>query len=278
MAIRVIGDDSGKESKVRKTADEFKKGSADVYDLTRLLRDPESMRIALNDRAVLVTAYQRSCLTVAHIVAQNEEAARDLLKKPDILKLADDSGGTVAHVLAQHDDAVPGLLKMPDILGLVNNEGWRVLQQLFSTHDLKTLISAVSSDISCLDEMRDRIIGLFEDIRINLKITRIGYVVGGDLYELQRHADKIKSNAPFPVFSALDISNTEAGDRKADDASLEKLRFFYNSLISSGQVTAMFMTPDWETSSHAVEMHKIGMERRLGVYYLDELSRIFSVS
>lgn len=146
-------------------------------------------------------------------------------------------------------------------------------------------ISITLSEAQNLDQVRDKIVTLFERTRKKTGSERIGYVagiIGSDGPEkveenrkkLADNTERIRATNDFPIFSATDVFSEELFIR------LEELRLsllerrqafikFWREVLELGRVTDIFMTPRWEESEGARDEHETAQRLSIKVHYVE---------
>lgn len=137
-----------------------------------------------------------------------------------------------------------------------------------------------------LDEIATDVLSLFDEIKLEEKTKKLGYVSGiitsegkdkmsQNIKRLDKFTEHVRSSYDFPIFSATDIFTDEVYSRlaemKMEHAELHK-KFvrFWRTILSGGHVTDIFMTPRWHTSRGATDEHITAQELGLKIYYIEE--------
>jgi len=144
-----------------------------------------------------------------------------------------------------------------------------------------------------LQHVQEAIIEVFIDTNKNNPSKKIGYVAGiissdGDEHvlknqkRLEQIAEKLKKKTGFPVFSSVDLFGDGKYDQIDDYHVKRPLREkgfiqFWESLLKSGHITDIYMTPRWKESKGAKAEHAVAKQNGLTIHYIDEeLNEILS--
>ena len=114
---------------------------------------------------------------------------------------------------------------------------------------------------------------------------KIGYVAGiitsdGDEYmarnrlRLEQYTQEAREKVGFPIFSATDIFTDDLYEKmkvhempRGDSEGL--FQEFWRTILESGYITNIYMTPRWEKSMGATDEHKSALKVGLTITYLD---------
>ena len=152
--------------------------------------------------------------------------------------------------------------------------------RLFYAKASELLIAQSSLRARTLDEVYAAIVGILRHLREDFSYPSIGYVsgvvtsdgpdkIGENLKRLQNIAVGLREEHFFPILSPPDIfslaliERLEKGGIKGEDFVQ-----FWRSILFSGYITDIFMTPRWQESYGACDEHKTAMRIGLQIHYL----------
>lgn len=146
---------------------------------------------------------------------------------------------------------------------------------------MKELFFEVVADKETLEEIYAEVVDIFRSINRG-KSGRIGYVsgiIGSDGPEhvdrnferLAAYTQHLKKLHEFPVFSATEIFTPLLLDSlRQNGASGDHFITFWRSVLGSGHVTDVFLTPRWQASVGANDEYEIARKLGLRLHYVDD--------
>ena len=152
---------------------------------------------------------------------------------------------------------------------------------------MKKLIQSVFYEVTTLNQASAKLISLFGTIKSDGNVGRIGYVAGIINSEGLEFAERnhkrlayytrfLRKQHRFPIFSSPDIF-TDNVYKRLQEMQMpfiereQKFYIFWRSLLSSGHITDIFMTPHWKVSKGAVDEHETAKKKGLKIHYLANL-------
>lgn len=136
-----------------------------------------------------------------------------------------------------------------------------------------------------LVQVREEMIKLFLAAKQQAGVERIGYVAGiinsgGPEYirvnrtRLVEYTKKLRKIHKFPLFSAIDvfppkIYNSLEEWKLSFEQREEKARIFWASMLKSGHITDIFMTPLWDRSKGALDEHETAKKMGIKIHYVN---------
>ncbi len=145
-------------------------------------------------------------------------------------------------------------------------------------------IGFVLKNTKNLVHVREELFKLFKATK-NGKIIKIGYVAGimnsdgpnffvRNSKLLVNHAAKLRKMHKFPMFTAVDVFPEEIYKnleewRLSFEKREAKVRNFWRTILKSGYVTDVFMTPRWDKSKGATDEHKTAKKVGITIHYME---------
>ncbi|KKR50513.1 MAG: hypothetical protein UU81_C0002G0027 [Microgenomates group bacterium GW2011_GWC1_41_8] len=145
---------------------------------------------------------------------------------------------------------------------------------------MKELIYEQIKFASTVEDVRQSVVRLLGKLRLKDDVERIGYVSGiitsgGSIEEnIQRliaHTDRLRTIHNFPIFTPPDVFPDDVFERtNAINHPSEKWIEFWRTILESGHVTDIFMTPRWQLSRGATDEHETAQRIGITIHYVEE--------
>lgn len=139
------------------------------------------------------------------------------------------------------------------------------------------------ASVETLAQAREQVIATLERVKADTH-QHLGFVSGiissdGDEYierNIQRlsvYTQQVRSQQPFPIFSATDVFTPEIFERLAEmrlSRQQRETQFvdFWRAILASGHVTHVFFAPRWEQSAGATDEHETAKRLGLTITYV----------
>lgn len=151
---------------------------------------------------------------------------------------------------------------------------------------MKQQIREVVKDAKNLNQIKQSLIKLFQDIKETDQHTQLGYVAGILYSDGPEHFERnrqllatrteiIRKTQSFPIFSAHDIFSdgiySQIEERNFSHQDRRDIFItFWRDIVGSGFVTDIFMTPRWEFSEGAIDEHETAQKFSLTIHYFND--------
>ena len=145
---------------------------------------------------------------------------------------------------------------------------------------LVQLITQSVARAHTLDDIYAAIVGVFHYLREDLKCFSIGYVSGvvtsdgpekveENLERLCAITTQLRKVHIFPLFSPPDIFSKDVLFRVEQTGAQEgDFIQFWRSVLLSGYISDIFMTPRWQESRGATDERQAALQANLNIHYL----------
>lgn len=141
-------------------------------------------------------------------------------------------------------------------------------------------------DTCTMEEVSKVVLGILKDVR-EAGAERIGYVSGmissdgpgfveRNIKRLAGYAEVIRGREHFPVFSPTDVLFNELYVRLKHETE-PRWYWFWETILSGGQVTDVFFTPRWESSLGARDEERVARKIGLNRHYLENDPLLLSI-
>ena len=151
---------------------------------------------------------------------------------------------------------------------------------------MKSDLITVLEKVQNVDEVRVAILSLLNEMRKVRKHDSIGFVSGmifsegieykpRNLKRLAAYTEKLRKENTYPIFSAVDIFYNGLFEKLPESKLPEIIRrpiffAFWKSIMESGYITDLFMTPRWEKSQGALDEIEKGKKAGMVIHYVEE--------
>ncbi len=140
--------------------------------------------------------------------------------------------------------------------------------------ELREALRAITPTTTQIDVVKTQVIDILRNVKTD-EIQKIGYVSGvissdgpkhipKNIAVLDTYTEFYRMTIPFPAFSSSDIFYGKYTERF--NLSQSEWLTFWSSILKSGTITDVFMTPRWKISNGAVEEHKMAKELNLTIH------------
>jgi hypothetical protein len=100
--------------------------------------------------------------------------------------------------------------------------------------------------------------------------------IGLNLRRLASYTEFIRKANDFPIFSATDVFDEALTMRIGHNAE-ERWLSFWKSILHSGHITDLFMTPRWKESRGARDEYKAGKEIGMRIQDMGDLPDLMAI-
>jgi hypothetical protein len=132
-----------------------------------------------------------------------------------------------------------------------------------------------------LPQASERIQDILRTVQKTTPSARVAIVLGvtvsdgpefttQNINRLRVCSDYIRRRHDFPVFSLIDIFPENWHLENQDKSrAMKEYQNFWKSLLLSGSITDVFVTPRWESNPELVELHSIAQKAGIHIHYWD---------
>lgn len=159
---------------------------------------------------------------------------------------------------------------------------------------MKYDLAKVLENVQNVNEVRVVVLSLLKEIREVRKQKHIGFVSGiiysdglefkyRNVKRLLAYTEKLRKEIPYPIFSAEDVFYSGLFEKLPESKLPEKIRrpiffAFWKSIMESGYITDLFMTPRWEVSQGARDEIEKGKKIGMTIHYVEEDQAIAQIT
>lgn len=150
------------------------------------------------------------------------------------------------------------------------------IDDIVDHHEIEKHILGAIQKANALEEVQVAMTNVLQE----LSGGRVGYVSGivtsdgadkieENLQRLKDFARDLRTRYGFPIFSPSDVFPKDVlGRVQKNGATNDGFVQFWRTLLNSGHITDIFMTPRWQESRGATDEHSIAQSRDLKIHYL----------